>query len=108
MRNTKLYIWVSVVALTLLILQGCTSPESQLKSFIEKGTFEEAAKVYSENKEYFKQHRAKNLEYLSLVAEKLNKSYEPALQSSIINLKNISWPTAVKKWAEIKEHLYII
>ncbi len=106
MRNTKLYIWVSVVALTLLILQGCTSPESQLKSFIEKGTFEEAAKVYSENKEYFKQHRAKNLEYLSLVAEKLNKSYEPALQSSINNLKNISWPTAVKKWAEIKEPLY--
>jgi len=87
--------------IALLLLQGCTSPEGQLKSFVEKREFEQAARVYSENKEYFK-HRPKSRAYLNIVAENLNKSYEPALQASVSKLNNMFWPADQAKWSEVK------
>ena len=92
----------SMMLLPLLILQGC-SPGDQLKSFVKKGWFKEAANLFAGNKEFFKQHRIKNTEHLILVAENLNKSYEPALQSSINKLQEIVWPAPESEWAEIKK-----
>jgi serine protease Do len=91
---------------TLLIIQGCASPASEIRSFIEKGRFEEAAEVYGENKEYFKKHEAKNIQHLNLIAQNLNNSYEPALKSTASQLNLISWPAEKNKWASIKKQLH--
>ena len=72
----------SIALVTLLIIQGCASPASEIRSFIEIGWFKEAAEVYGENKEYFKKHEAKNIQHLNLIAQNLNNSYEPALKST--------------------------
>lgn len=94
----------SMAIFLLLILQGC-SVGDQLKTLVEKEQFEEAANLFAENKEFFKQHKDKSAEHLTLVAENLNKSFEPGLQSSINKVQEMIWPASESKWDEIKKQI---
>ena len=98
---TKVVVF-SMTLLSLLTLQGC-SVGDQLKSFVEKEMFEKAANLFSENIDFFKQHKDENTEYITLVAEHLNQSYEPDLQLSINKVREIVWPAPQSEWAEIKK-----
>lgn len=99
-KITRLFINIFM----LLIIQGC-SPEYKLTSLVEKGRFKEAAKVYGEQREYFRKHGDKTSEHVNLIAENLNKDYKPLLDSSINKIEKFSWPEPEPQWADIKKQL---
>jgi hypothetical protein len=87
----------------LLAIQGCNNPRTQLKSLVRKGCFEEAAKLYAENREHFESgHEDQTTEQLRLVAASLNQALEPGLEAAVRRLSDTVWPAPESEWGSIR------
>ena len=75
-----------------------------LKSLVtEDREFDNAAKLYLEQKEYFTANRDKHRETLNRLAEALNETENPPLQKAIRRLNAIKWPAPVGEWSGIQK-----
>ena len=75
-----------------------------LKSLVtEDREFDDAAKLYLEQKEYFTANRDKYRDTLNKLAEALNETENPPLQEALRRLNAIKWTAPVREWPGIQK-----
>ena len=76
-----------------------------LADLVKAGNFEDAAKLFGEQSDYFTKNRAKQRPLLSQVADTIKAQHNPALETATSKLKAISWPSPQSGWANVKQAL---
>ena len=75
-----------------------------LKSLVtEDREFDDAAKLYLEQKEYFTANRDEHRETLNRLAKALNETENPPLQKALRRLNAIKWLAPVGEWSGIQK-----
>ena len=76
-----------------------------LKQLISEGKLETAAKLYDEQKDFFRQNKEKQKATLTDFAARLNARHDPALQNALEGISALKWPAPAGQWQTIKNAL---
>lgn len=76
-----------------------------LKDLAANGKFDAAARLFTEQQDYFTQKRAEHRETLARVADQVKGPTEAALREAQSGLEAVSWPAPRADWAMVREHL---
>ena len=85
----------------ILILSACvtdTRGGHALDNAIKDGDWDRASNIYTRNESYFKSNFRTYHPQLSIIAEELNKQFDPKLSAASQNLNSIDWPLSEVDW----------
>lgn len=76
-----------------------------LRQLVEKKNYEDAERLYLEQKDYFDRNSDSENALLKQLADRHNQKYIPALKKAGNGLDRISWPSPASDWAAVKSSL---